>query len=169
MIEFVPAVDASAVCRIEKLAWEIWREHYSPIIGPAQVDYMLRRFQSVSALNAQMRSGYQYYLLRLEGKVSGYLGMLPERHNERLFLSKIYIRAACRGKGYGRKSLEFTEALAGGMGLKKVSLTVNKGNSGAIKAYINCGFNISGPVVTDIGNGFIMDDYLMEKSLCPSI
>ena len=169
MIEFVPAVDASAVCRIGRLAREIWREYYIPIIGPAQVDYMLRRFQSVTAIDAQMRSGYQYYLLKFDGQAAGYLGILPEKHNERLFLSKIYIRAACRGRGYGRKALEFTGALASGLGLKKISLTVNKGNEPAIKAYLKCGFNIAGQALTDIGNGFVMDDYLMEKSLCRSI
>lgn len=166
MLEFIPAVDAQSVCRIAELAKEIWREHYDPIIGPDQVGYMLQRFQSVPALNAQIRGGYMYYLLKMDGDPVGYLGVLPEQHNERLFLSKIYIRAARRGKGCGRKVLEFAGALAGSMGLKKVSLTVNKGNTGAVQAYLRCGFNITGDTVIDIGGGFVMDDYLMEKSLC---
>ncbi len=163
MLEFIPALDAGSVCRIEKLAREIWREYYISIIGEAQVEYMLERFQSVPALNSQIRNGFLYYLLKIDGKFSGYFAVLPEKHKERLFLSKIYLLSSARGKGYGRKTLEFIETLAG-PGLNRISLTVNKGNNGAIKAYLKCGFTISGKQVTDIGGGFVMDDYFMEKS-----
>lgn len=165
MLEFIPVDDAQSVCRIAKLAREIWREHYNPILGPAQVEYMLQRFQSVQALNGQICSGYLYYLLKIDGEPAGYLSVLPEKHNESLFLSKIYIRAAGRGKGCGRKALAFAESIARDMGLKKISLTVNKGNAGAIQAYLRCGFNITGDTLIDIGGGFVKDDYLMEKSL----
>lgn len=164
MLEFIPALDTRSVCRIEKLAKEIWREHYTHIIGAAQVEYMLERFQSVPALNSQIRSGFLYYLLKIDGEISGYFAALPEKEKGRLFLSKIYLLSSARGKGCGRKTLEFIETLAG-PGLNKISLTVNKGNTGAIKAYLKCGFTITGMQVTDIGGGFVMDDYLMEKSL----
>jgi len=164
VLEFVPALDERSVCRIEKLAGEIWREYYIPIIGAAQVEYMLERLQSVPALNFQISRGFLYYLLKIDGEFSGYFAVLPEKDKERLFLSKIYLLSSARGKGCGRRTLEFIETLAG-PGLNRISLTVNKGNIGAIGAYLKCGFTISGTQVTDIGGGFVMDDYLMEKSV----
>jgi ribosomal protein S18 acetylase RimI-like enzyme len=80
-----------------------------------------------------------------------------------LFLSKIYIRSSERGKGYGRKAIQFLEKSAQEKGLRKITLTVNKNNIDTIKAYEKFDFRNIGPVVQDIGNGFIMDDYGMEK------
>jgi RimJ/RimL family protein N-acetyltransferase len=70
-----------------------------------------------------------------------------------------------RGKGYGGKTVEFLESLAREDGFKKITLTVNKYNSGSIKAYEKMGFKNVGSIVQDIGNGFVMDDYKMEKAV----
>ena len=68
-----------------------------------------------------------------------------------------------RGKGYGRRALQFAEALAREQGLGRIRLTVNKNNRNSIRAYERFGFTIAGPVVQDIGSGFVMDDYVMIK------
>jgi len=51
------------------------------------------------------------------------------------------------------------------MGLSRIQLTVNKGNSGSISVYEHWGFVTVDSVVTDIGCGFVMDDYVMELVL----
>ena len=66
-------------------------------------------------------------------------------------------------KGFGKKAVQFVEALARRLNLKKISLTVNRNNISAVKAYEKMGFKNLGPVVQDIGNGFMMDDFRMEK------
>ncbi len=143
------------------LAHEIWNQHFIPIIGKAQVDYMLEKFQSKKAISEQIENGYSYYLLKVDDNYAGYMGACP-RESE-LFLSKLYIRASQRGKGFGRKTVEFIEELACEKGLGKITLTVNKNNTDAIKAYEQFGFTNLGAFVQDIGNGFVMDDYTMEK------
>ncbi|MBQ7792687.1 MAG: GNAT family N-acetyltransferase, partial [Clostridia bacterium] len=96
-----------------------------------------------------------------DGKLCGYFGICPE--GEKLFLSKFYLKENFRGKGIGRAMMD--EVCRLGEGLQAVYLTVNKQNHGPIAVYQKLGFQIVDSVETDIGNGYIMDDYIMEKSL----
>jgi len=143
------------------LAFEIWNQHFIPIIGKAQVDYMLEKFQSKKAISEQIKNGYSYYLLLADDDYAGYTGVCPKE--DELFLSKLYIRASQRGKGLGREAIEFLEELTRDKGLSKITLTVNKNNTDSIRAYERFGFASLGTLVQDIGNGFVMDDYKMEK------
>jgi len=152
--------------QIETVAWlafEIWNQHFTPIIGKAQVDYMVDKFQSKRAITEQIEGGYSYYLLKADGDYIGYTGICPKE--DELFLSKLYIRASQRGKGYGRKAIEFIEKLVREKGLGKITLTVNKNNTDTIRAYEKFDFKNVGPTVQDIGGGFVMDDYKMEKAV----
>lgn len=159
-----PVLNNSQIEIVENLACEIWNEHFTPIIGKVQVDYMLEKFQSRKAISEQIENGFLYYLIRTNHDSIGYIGIHPKQ--DELFLSKIYIRSSERGRGYGRKAIQFLEKLAQEKGLRKITLTVNKNNIDTIKAYEKFGFRNIGPVVQDIGNGFIMDDYGMEKVIC---
>ncbi|MGA7723137.1 MAG: GNAT family N-acetyltransferase [Ignavibacteriaceae bacterium] len=146
---------------VETLAIEIWNEHYIPIIGKQQVDYMLAKFQSKEAMKEQIKKGYSYFLVEEEGRNIGYIGI--ELKIDELFLSKLYIKSSERGMGYGKKALKFLEELARGKNINKISLTVNKNNVKSIAAYERMGFKNLGSIVMDIGGGFIMDDYKMER------
>lgn len=155
--------DKSQIKAIVSLAYEIWYEHYTPIIGKAQVDYMLEKFQSVKAIEEQIENGFLYFLCVHENAPVGYMSV--NFRGDKLFLSKIYIASADRRKGYGREMLTFLEVLARENALKKISLTVNRYNTNSIQMYENVGFSICSSIVQDIGNGFVMDDYQMEKNL----
>ncbi len=158
---FVKVSTKKQIEAVEALAREIWTEHYTPIIGKEQVEYMLARFQSAQAIAEQLAAGYLYFLIEEEGRFIGYLSV--QQKERELFLSKIYVLAFRRGKGYGRKAVTFTEELAKEKGLNKIVLTVNKNNTLAIKAYEAIGFKKTEALVQDIGSGFVMDDYRMEK------
>ncbi len=151
----------SQIETVAGLAGEIWNQHFIPIIGKAQVDYMLEKFQSKKAISEQIEEGYSYYLIKADGDYVGYMGICPKE--DELFLSKLYIRASQRGKGHGRKAIEFLEDLTREKGLGKITLTVNKNNTDSIRAYEKFGFTNLRAFVQDIGNGFVMDDYKMEK------
>jgi len=148
---------------IESLAREIWTEHYVPIIGRAQVDYMLARYQTKQAVKEQVASGVLYFLMEEDHAFIGYIAVQPR--GEELFLSKIYVRSSRRARGYGKKAVQFVETLARERGLRKIVLTVNKNNTVAIKAYDKIGFRKVGSLVQDIGGGFVMDDYALEKTV----
>jgi ribosomal protein S18 acetylase RimI-like enzyme len=158
---FIKVTTKEHIDAVEVLAREIWTEHYTPIIGKAQVDYMLARFQSTQAVAEQIAGGYLYFLIKEAGQFIGYVSVQPKERE--LFLSKIYVRLSCRGRGYGRKAVGFAEELAKEKGLGRIVLTVNKNNTLAIKAYEAIGFKKVEALVQDIGSGFVMDDYKMEK------
>jgi ribosomal protein S18 acetylase RimI-like enzyme len=60
--------------------------------------------------------------------------------------------------------MTFIEDLARERGIEQLWLTVNKGNP-AVHAYERLGFRVAAAIVMDIGNGFFMDDFRMEKVL----
>lgn len=148
---------------IEGLAQTIWREHYTPIIGPDQVEYMLAKYQSVAVMQEQIDHGYGYYLLFYRGEPVGYLSLRLDA--EAVFLSKIYVLKDYRGKGIARAAMDFviSETIRAGLGL--IRLTVNKNNTGSILAYERMGFLNKGPKVTEIGGGYVMDDFVMEMEI----
>ncbi len=148
---------------VESLAREIWTGHYTPIIGKEQVDYMLDRFQSKHAISEQIKSGVLYFLMQEGHEAIGYIAVQPR--GEELFLSKIYVKSSRRAQGYGKKAVLYAESVARQRGLRKIVLTVNKNNAGSIRAYEKMGFRNVEALIQDIGKGFVMDDYKMEKSL----
>lgn len=163
MIHFKAAESNRELLQIEEMANIIWHEHYTPIIGVEQVIYMLNKFQSVSSMSEQIKKGYRYFIILQDKTQIGYLSFVL-RESE-LFLSKIYILKAFRGHGIGAKAFQFIETEAKKNFCQKIGLTVNRNNTNSIKAYENAGFQNTGAVVQDIGNGYVMDDYIMEKFL----
>jgi diamine N-acetyltransferase len=163
-LKFMPAASAEELAAIERIANEIWYEYYVPIIGRAQVDYMVPRFQSSAAMLEQIRGGYEYFAMQQDGALVGYLGVQRQPESGRLFISKLYLHKTARGRGTGRAAIEFIEQIARQRGLGLMWLTVNKENP-AVQAYRRMGFQIAEAIVIDIGGGFVMDDFRMEKRL----
>jgi len=162
-VRFLPVRTAKDLHAVEDLAFPIWREHYTPIIGAAQVEYMLQKFQTAKAVKKRISEGYLYYLLEVPPAVPmGFLAVMPE--SGELYLDKFYLLKGHRRKGHAREALKFLEGMAREKGLSRITLAVNKRNP-AVKVYEALGFRIAGPVVTDIGKGFVMDDYRMVKDL----
>jgi len=146
-----------------KLAQEIWTQHYTPIIGIDQVNYMLANIQSLEAITDHISIGQDYFLINDQGQDVGYFSIYEK--GEMLFLSKLYIKFNCRGKGLGKFAMNFIEKQALEKKLKGIELTVNKYNDKTIEAYKKLGFTQTMELVQDIGNGFIMDDYVLVKIL----
>lgn len=151
---------------LEEIAYRIWHEHYEPIIGKSQVDYMLSNFQSAEAIKKQIAEGYKYFLMRFNDEDAGYFAVLPGYDTkEKMFLSKLYVDKKFRGNGIAKSSISYVEQMCKQNGQSIIWLTVNKHNSGSIEAYKKMGFVCTESIVQDIGNGFYMDDYKMEKKI----
>jgi len=165
MIELARVQTREQISDIVNLAREIWTDHYVPIIGREQVDYMLDRFQSEAVITAQLAEGHEYYIVSHDGHGVGYLAVVPDEAAGGLMISKIYVRRAGRGQGFGRAMLGLAEDICRERGLMSLWLTVNKNNSLAIAWYSRMGFRNMGSTVQDIGAGFVMDDYRMEKTI----
>lgn len=147
------------------LADAIWHECFVGIISEEQIDYMVEKFQSFDAMKSQIeQQGYRYYSVSDGGGVCGYFAIKPEK-DSRMFLSKLYLTSAKRGQKIASEMLERIYSEAKSDGKSSVYLTVNKINLHAIEVYRKKGFETVDSVVTDIGGGFVMDDYVMEVSL----
>ncbi len=163
-VTFAPAKTREDIQTIADLAYEIWNQHFVPIIGQAQVDYMLEKFQSVPALSAQIENeGYEYFLIQAEGKNAGYTGVRQEEGA--LFLSKLYVHPDFRGRHLATQTLQFLADLCRERQLKKIWLTCNKYNADTLAIYDHLGFVRTGAQVTDIGEGFVMDDYVLTYTI----
>lgn len=150
---------------VAEIAEPIWHKTYGPIIGEDAVRYMVDKFQSVTAINRQLESeGYVYYLVQADGKAAGFIGLVPHKEGK-MFLSKLYISDAFRGAGLPRAAFDFITALSREAELDKIYLTVNKQNAHAIEVYRHFGFYEIDAVVTDIGCGYVMDDYILQKDV----
>lgn len=147
---------------IEELAGIIWTEHYMPIIGPYQIDYMLNKYQSFEAISESLSNGYVYYIASVEGKACGYSAI---KFDNGVFLSKFYVEKSYRGKGVGKMLFNKITETAALHKQPRIWLTCNKYNSRTIEIYKKMGFEIIDSIVTDIGNGFVMDDYVLERNL----
>lgn len=100
------AVTDEQIQQIAELAVVIWNEHFTPIIGKKQVDYMVEKFQSYPALKGQISEGYEYYQLYDGDEFCGYTGIHPDSDG-RLFLSKLYIKKRMPRPPSGNKGIPF--------------------------------------------------------------
>jgi ribosomal protein S18 acetylase RimI-like enzyme len=163
-IKFEQVVKNEQIKILADTATIVWHEAFKDIITLAQIEYMIEKFQSFNALSEAInKNNYEYYFIKTDNNIAGYTGIKSE--NEKLFLSKLYILKEYRGKQIASKAFEFIENLAKLKNLKAVWLTVNKNNNHAIEVYKHKGFVVTRTQVADIGNGFVMDDYIFEKQL----
>ena len=144
---------------IASFARMVWTEHYSPIIGPEQVEYMLSKYQSSEQIKSDLLSGYIYDLAWEDGNLAAYCAYRLD--NDSVFLSKLYVKREKRGRKIATHFLERLKECARQKQKYSIILTVNKRNP-SLAVYTKMGFTIIDDVVIDIGAGFFMDDYLME-------
>ena len=149
--------DEASIREMSTMASEIVKEHYDPIIGEAQNDYMIRRFQSPEAIRKQLEEGAHYHFVAEEGTVIGFLSYYLR--DDSLYLSKLYLYKVHRGRGHARGMVEFLADRARKAGLGSIELNVNRHND-AVKAYEALGFERLREERNDIGGGFVMDDYV---------
>lgn len=151
---------------IQKLGHEIWHQCYPGIISEAQIDYMLSIWYQPDAMEREMVARGTWFAL-IEAESLGPVGYLSfeKQGADVLFINKLYVKPEMHGRGLGAAALDWATARAAELQCRRVHLRVNKRNAGAVRAYQRAGFHFVEDVCTDIGSGFVMDDYLMEKPL----
>lgn len=164
-MEIVEVSSKDLIKTVVKIADEIWKEHYAQIISLEQIEFMLDKFQSLNAISTQInKEHYKYFLIKDEAENPvGYFAIVPKP--DHLFLSKFYIKQNSRQKGYGKKVISFITDFAKQNHLPHISLTVNRQNKNSITAYLKMGFQIISQANAEIGNNFIMNDYIMQLNL----
>lgn len=148
---------------IQEIARKTWPVAYADILSSAQLEFMLNKFYSVEALNANLDAGHQFLLARLNSVAVGFAGFeFNSKQIGNTHLHKIYVLPEMQGKHIGEQLIEIVERLALKKSQKSISLNVNRNNR-AITFYEKLGFAIAESVDIEIGNGYLMEDYVMRK------
>jgi ribosomal protein S18 acetylase RimI-like enzyme len=151
---------------IAELAAIVWRRHYPGIITRAQIDYMLERMYALETMRREVaEDGICYERLVLDGSLVGFGAFGPGREPGLYKLHKLYLHPDQQGRGLGSLLLRHCEAKVRRLGGERIELQVNKRNTSAIETYRRNGYHVAREAVFDIGGGFVMDDFIMEKSL----
>lgn len=151
---------------ISALAAEIWNACYPGIITREQIDYMLGWMYRPEKIRTEMREESIVYLRADAPKgMVGFAAFGPGSQAGDVFIHKLYIDRQIQGQGIGTRVLGEIEARCRARGDHRISLRVNRNNLQAIGAYEKSGFRKKGEICSDIGGGFIMDDFEMGKEL----
>lgn len=150
---------------VRAIAKEVWPIAYGEILSAAQLDYMMEMMYSVSALQQQFENGH-HFILAIEDESPVGFASYEFNYNgiSKTKIHKIYILSNQQGKGTGRVLINYITESAQKNNQEALLLNVNKYNI-AQHFYKKLGFSISYDEVIDIGQGYVMDDYIMEKPI----
>ena len=163
-LRIVPLAEAD-IAAVSELAGVIWRHHYPGMVSMEQIEYMLAERYAPARVRAQMQRDDAWWDKALAGeRMIGFVQFeLDQREQRVMKLNQIYVHQECQRRGYGARMLAHVEGEARRRGCGTVRLKVNKHNVNAIAAYRKHGYTVTATEVADIGGGFVMDDYVMEK------
>jgi ribosomal protein S18 acetylase RimI-like enzyme len=151
---------------VQRLAHAIWHAHYPGIITAEQIDYMLARGYAIEALAEFVGNPDRGLELALVGgEVAGFAAWYRIGDSAEAKLDKLYVLQSRQRSGLGVQLIARVAEKAHATGVAALILNVNKNNTQAIRAYERYGFATREAVVVDIGNGFVMDDYVMARNL----
>ncbi len=152
---------------IRHIAHTTWPVSYKGIITEEQISYMLEKMYSEAVLKDQIEHLRHQFVLAYNDEIAvGFASYSPKPGDETntCRLNKLYLLPDQQGKGTGKKLLGHIIEEIKTRNIKALELNVNKYNS-AFHFYTKNGFVITGEEVLDIGNGFVMDDYVMTLAL----
>lgn len=162
-IERLAPKDADA---ITALAREIWLAHYPGIVPMPQIEYMLAQRYDPAVIRAELeRDDLWWDKLCVDGVLAGFSSYFVEQGTRRMKLDKLYVHPRLQRQGHGGRLIARAAEEARRQGCGVLALAVNKHNAQAIAAYGKHGFRVADAVVKDIGGGFVMDDYIMERAV----
>lgn len=165
MISFKKAT-LQDISEIERLANIIWPVCYKEMISAEQLTYMLQLIYSPAALSRQIEKDLHQFILVTDAEVNiGFISYttLPDNSGTH-HLNKIYLLPPRQGEGLGKQMLQYAEKAVQELGAAGLALNVNKYNP-ALEFYKHNGYTLKEEAVIDIGNGFVMDDFILIKNL----
>ena len=150
---------------IQALAHAAWPVAYGTILSPEQLAYMLELMYSEAALARQMNEGSVFLLAEQHGTIIGFSSHSLHHHGKAVTrLHKLYLHPERKGTGVGRQLLRAVEEAGKAAGDGVLNLNVNRFNP-SVDFYRHLGFQVAHEEVLDIGAGYVMDDFVMERPI----
>ena len=151
---------------IRAIAESVWPPTFREILSPEQITYMMKMMYGPEVLEREFDRGIYFEVLSMDGEDAGFISYGHCEHlPDAVKLHKCYLLEKFQGQGHGSAMLRHAALAARQMKAKYLRLNVNKHNSKAIRAYQRNGFVTVESVKNDIGAGFFMDDFVMQKTL----
>ncbi len=152
--------------KVQRIAHQTWPSTFGAILSAEQIAYMLNWMYDLSLLESQVEKGHTFLIAEEQGTASGFAGFeLFYKEGKKAKLHKLYLLPSSHGKGTGKALLQEVASRARAVGQQILTLNVNKDNQKAIDFYTSQGFVEIYKEVIDIGNGYVMDDAVMELVL----
>lgn len=148
---------------IRELCFQVWPQTYASIISPEQITYMLEMMYSEASLQDQMQNGALFIIVYDKNEPVGFASYQEVKPGI-VKLYKLYVLPSQQGKGTGRFIINYISAAIKQDKISAIQLQVNRRNK-ARDFYERLGFTVIEEFDFEIGNGWIMDDYVMEKKL----
>jgi GNAT superfamily N-acetyltransferase len=164
MIDISRAHTAEHFLRMEALARAIIPDVYEPYFPREWADYLVETGHTTGALEDQAAKGYRHYEVEMGGLFIGYFA-LHERGDGIMVLSHLYLRPESRGKGVGQRIMDFVHREAEEFGVKGIELVVLRKNFAAVNFYKRHGYVIEREILTPMGPGAELEDYIMLKNM----
>ena len=162
----IAALQSDQAEELGNLARHIWHKHYPGIISLAQIDYMLCQRYDATQIKQQLgQPGSWWKAAWNDTDMIGFSHYFLDDDPHRIKLDKIYVHPGWQRLGVGAALLKQVESEARRQDRHILGLRTNKHNQTALAAYRKYGFIVVEAVVTEIGAGFVMDDYVLEKVL----
>jgi len=153
------------IASIQDIAYKTWPEAYGSIISQEQITYMLQKMYNKGELLSHFQQGYTFLMAEEDDKDLGFAVFSIVDSTRRIFkLHKLYVLPDTHGKGVGKLLINEVVNLVKRAGGVSLELNVNRDNK-ATSFYERAGFTVKETVDLDIGNGFLMNDYVMQKAL----
>ena len=162
MIEKIDESKLSFVLEIANITWPI---AFGDILSKEQLDYMMDMMYRLDVLESQLLVGHEFYLFNYDGQAIGFMGLEPNYNDiAQLKIHKLYILPAYQGKNIGEQFIQLAEKRAKELNQDLLTLNVNRYNK-ALNFYEKLGFKNVKTIDIEIGNGYLMEDFVMEKPL----
>lgn len=162
MLSLRPASTAD-LALVTELAHIIWPPTFQEILSADQIEYMLNMMYAPAELKKQVEKGAVFMILSDDETPIGYLSYQINYLPATTKIHKLYVLPDQQGKGCGRYMIEAVEKIMQQTkGQSTLRLDVNYQNK-ALGFYEYLGFKAIDRVDTEIGNGYLMEDYIMEK------
>lgn len=150
---------------IQDLAKAIWPDAYGAILSQEQLEYMMEMMYSLDSLENQLKNNNVFLLVKEENDFIGFASYeLNFQNSNKTKIHKLYVMPTIQGKGVGKKLILYIQDVAKKNSNSALILNVNKYNK-AKDFYLHNQFEIADSLVVDIGNGYVMDDFVMEKMI----
>ena len=162
----IKKVEAESIPIIQSIAKSTWAVAYKEIISNEQKEFMLDQMYSTESLQNQLQQKeHQFVVAYLDNIPAAFAAYAKnEPFTESIFkLHKIYVLPDQQGKGIGKSLLQFVLDDICAKGAQQLQLNVNRQNM-AVGFYQKLGITIIAEEDIPIGNGFFMNDYVMQIS-----